>query len=323
MRGQLDRIAVDGDAPGAGIEPDRPAIELALGVTGRPAKERPHPGQDFFQMKGLGDVIVGARVEALNLVAPAVARGQHQHRHGAAGPPPGLENRNAVHFRQSDIEDDGVIGLGFAEIMTFLAVESAVDHIAGVGQGRCELPVQVGIVLDDEETQGKILNLAAAGKSSGTGIDGHVGHFAIPRKQCQQVDKTILPLAELRSDHLALVSRGPHAWRTASGTTLPLACTAWRCSRVRQDETSAASAIRCGTKIRAMAIRINRHHRHIAILPAIAANMRRSIRKAGKGREIPQRRSRRAPGIDRSLLVRMAERDAAEQHHGVGQIEEG
>jgi hypothetical protein len=122
-------------------------------------QERPHAGQHFFQMKGLGDVVVRSRIEALNLVAPAVPRRQHQDRHCAARPPPGLENRDAVHFRQPDIEDHGVIGLGFTEIMTFLAVEGAVDNVASVGQGRCKLPVQVGIVLDNEETQGKVLRL--------------------------------------------------------------------------------------------------------------------------------------------------------------------
>src|SRR4029077_16917549 len=35
MRGELDRIAVHRDAPGAGVEPDRPAIEFALGVACR------------------------------------------------------------------------------------------------------------------------------------------------------------------------------------------------------------------------------------------------------------------------------------------------
>src|SRR4051794_13648951 len=34
VTGKLDRIAVDSDAAGASVKPDRPAIELALGVTG-------------------------------------------------------------------------------------------------------------------------------------------------------------------------------------------------------------------------------------------------------------------------------------------------
>src|SRR5207237_4974917 len=56
-----------------------------------------------------------------------------------------------VHLGQPDVEDHRVIGFGFAEIVAFFAVEGAIDHIAGVGQRGRELPVEVGIVLDDEE----------------------------------------------------------------------------------------------------------------------------------------------------------------------------
>ncbi len=129
MAGELDRIAVDGDAAGARIEPDRPAFEFALGVADRAAQQRAHAGEHFLEMKGLGDIIVGAGVEALYLVAPAVARGEHQHRHGAAGAAPGLQHRNAVHFRQADVEDDGVIGLAVAEEMALFAVEGAIDDV--------------------------------------------------------------------------------------------------------------------------------------------------------------------------------------------------
>ena len=122
-------------------------------MAGRAAQQRADARQHLLEMEGLGDVVVGAGVEALHLVAPAVARGEHQHRHGAAGAPPGLEHRDAVHLGQADVEDDGVIGLGLAEEVALLAVEGAIDHIARVGERGGELPVEIGIVLDDEETQ--------------------------------------------------------------------------------------------------------------------------------------------------------------------------
>jgi hypothetical protein len=83
-------------------------------------------------MERLGDIIVGAGVEALHLVAPAVARGQDQHRHGAAGAAPFLQHRNAVHLRQADVEDDGVVGLALAEKWPSSPSKRAIDHIAGV-----------------------------------------------------------------------------------------------------------------------------------------------------------------------------------------------
>src|SRR6185436_1396509 len=56
MRRELDRIAVDRDAPGAGVEPDRPAVELALGMTGRAPQQCPDPRQHLLEMKRLGDI---------------------------------------------------------------------------------------------------------------------------------------------------------------------------------------------------------------------------------------------------------------------------
>jgi hypothetical protein len=38
--------------------------------------------------------------------------------------------------------------------MSLLAVERPVDHIAGVGQRRREMTIEVGIVFDDEKAQG-------------------------------------------------------------------------------------------------------------------------------------------------------------------------
>ena len=105
---------------------------------------------------GLVDVIVGAGVDARNLVAPAVAGGQHQHRHLAAVAPPALDDADAVHLRQADIEHDRVVGLGVAEEMAFLAVIGAVDHIARIGKRIRQLPVQVLVILDDEYAHGII-----------------------------------------------------------------------------------------------------------------------------------------------------------------------
>ena len=120
------------DAAGAGIERDRPAGQFGLGVAGGAAQQRADPRQHFLEVKRLGDVIVGAGVEALHLVAPAVARGEDQHRHRAPVAAPRLQHRDAVHLRQADIEHHGVVGLAVAEKMPLLAVEGAIDHIAGI-----------------------------------------------------------------------------------------------------------------------------------------------------------------------------------------------
>jgi len=151
MGGELDRIAVDADAAGARVEPDRPAGQFALGVPGGAAQQGADAGEDFLEMEGLGDIIVGAGVEPLDLVAPAIARRQDQDGHGAAGAPPRLQHGDAVQFRQADVEDDRVVGLVLAEIMAFLAVKGAVDDVAGIGESRRQLTIKIRIVLDNEQ----------------------------------------------------------------------------------------------------------------------------------------------------------------------------
>jgi hypothetical protein len=46
--------------------------------------------------------------------------------------------------------------------MAFLAVERTVDLVPGIGKRGRQLTVQVGIILDDEETQGKSSRWSAA-----------------------------------------------------------------------------------------------------------------------------------------------------------------
>ena len=81
---------------------------------------------------------------------PQVSSDWARHRPSVA--PPGLQHRDAVHLRQPDVEHDGVIGLAVAEKVAFLAIEGAIDHIAGIAQGGGQLAVQIGVVLNDEQT---------------------------------------------------------------------------------------------------------------------------------------------------------------------------
>src|SRR5215831_4675598 len=154
MACQLDRIAIDRNAASSGVETHWTAIKFTLGVARRPAQKRAYTREHFFKMEWLGDIIVGAGIETLDLVAPSIASGQHQHRHCPSCPAPGFQDRDAVHLRQADIENDGVVGFGLSEIVSLFAVESTIDDITGVSQRGSELSVEVRIILDDEEAQG-------------------------------------------------------------------------------------------------------------------------------------------------------------------------
>ncbi len=65
-------------------------------------------------------------------------------------------------FGQADVEDDDVVGLGLAEEVAFLAVACRIDGKARIGEGRHELAVEIGIVLDNQGAHGrKLLSISA------------------------------------------------------------------------------------------------------------------------------------------------------------------
>ena len=78
--GELDRRAFERDGLRARVEADRAALEDRARPATRAAQQRLHARQHFFEVIRLGDVVVGAGLQALDLVLPAVARGQDEDR---------------------------------------------------------------------------------------------------------------------------------------------------------------------------------------------------------------------------------------------------
>src|SRR5262249_32286085 len=116
-----------------------------------PADERPEPSEQLFHLERLGEVVIGPGIDTLDFLGPATAGGEDQDRHGASGGSPSLENRDPVETGQAQVEDDGVVGLGVAEEVSFLAIGRTIDRVAGPCQGFGQLPAQARIVLDDQD----------------------------------------------------------------------------------------------------------------------------------------------------------------------------
>ena len=142
------------DAARAGVQADRPRDEFAGGVAGGPAQQRANASQNFLHVERLGDIIVGAGVEALHLLAPPVARGQDQDRHRPTGLAPSLEHGDAVPLGQADVENDRVIGLGIAQKPALLSVEGLVHGVARRFQRSGHLSVEIAIVFDNQKPHG-------------------------------------------------------------------------------------------------------------------------------------------------------------------------
>jgi hypothetical protein len=204
------------------------------------------PGKEFLDMERLGDIIVSAGVETLNLVAPPVAGRQNQHRHGAAGPPPFHEQGSAVLFGQAQIQDNGIVRFGVAQKPTFFAIEGAVDGVACPRKRGENLPIEVLVILDDEQPHASIRllqkqclagNLAASHSVdrkartppfffntknsmfvlrtddlSGLGIDENANDATVAAQKAHLVDELLVPAAKLDPDgfRLRAARSAPH-----------------------------------------------------------------------------------------------------------------
>ena len=117
----------------------------------RAPDQRAQPRQQLLEVKGLGEVVVGAGVDAGDLLVPAVARGEDQHRHRAPAGAPAPEHAQAVEPRQSEIEHDRVEGFGLAQVLRVGPVAGLVDRVAGVFEPGAQLCAQQRVVLDEQD----------------------------------------------------------------------------------------------------------------------------------------------------------------------------
>ena len=94
FRRQLDLDFAAPDLPRGGIQNQVTRLEHARAFGRCAPGEGAQPGEELREREGLGQIVVGARVEAGDPILDGVARGQHEHRRPAARltePPADLE----------------------------------------------------------------------------------------------------------------------------------------------------------------------------------------------------------------------------------------
>ncbi len=159
MTGEFDGDSGEGDTGGAGIEDKRPAAQLRMGdATGAP-DEGSNAGQNFLDAEGFGDIIVSAAVDALDLLVPTAAGGEDEDGSEDTGFAPAAEQGEPIDFRQTEIEDNGVVLGRKGEEIRLLAVEGAIYCIAGVRDGFRQLVGDERFVFDNEDPQRNIYSV--------------------------------------------------------------------------------------------------------------------------------------------------------------------
>ena len=150
--GQLNWGVAPPDLVGLEIENEVGHLQpVGMAVLLLPPHERPQPGEELFEGERLGQVIVGASVEAGDAVMDLTARGEHDDRRLNAVLAEPAADLHAVLLGNHEIEDDGVIARRFGKLLGPLTVGRDVDGIALVLQELLEQRRELALVLDKEE----------------------------------------------------------------------------------------------------------------------------------------------------------------------------
>jgi len=112
------------------------------------AQQRLDAQQQFFGMKGLGQVVVGAGLETVDALGPGAARGKDQHRCGEAAGTPVAQHLQPRFARQAEVENDQVIGLAGALVSGVAAIGQPVDGITVAAEAGDQFIGQRNVVFD-------------------------------------------------------------------------------------------------------------------------------------------------------------------------------
>src|SRR6266545_1587678 len=125
---ELDLRGAPPHPPARGIETQIAGRQHRGSGLGPAPDQRPQPRDENGIREGLGEVVVRARVERLDLVPLAVLRGEHEDRRPDALAPQGAAHPVAVDARQHDVEHDGVVRVLAGQPQAVGAVVGHVDR---------------------------------------------------------------------------------------------------------------------------------------------------------------------------------------------------
>jgi hypothetical protein len=90
---------------------------------------------------------------------PGAARRQHQNGNGHAVFAPAAQQRQAVHQREPEIEDDRIVVLGRSQKFGTLSVVGPIDGIAGCAKRAGQLVGQALLIFDQKHSHGGVRHL--------------------------------------------------------------------------------------------------------------------------------------------------------------------
>ncbi|MCY1361660.1 hypothetical protein D9M69_483320 [compost metagenome] len=150
-RRQRQRLAIERKAAGLAVEHQRAALQARVRAAAAAPDQRQQACFQLGDGEGLGQVVVGAEVEAAHAFVERVLRGQDQHRGAVVAPAHRLEHGQPVLAGQAQVEHDRVVFLGLQPCLGLQAVGDVLDHEAALLQCAGDPACQFDFILHQQD----------------------------------------------------------------------------------------------------------------------------------------------------------------------------
>ncbi|MNT03032.1 hypothetical protein D3C72_1375500 [compost metagenome] len=154
VRSKRHGLPCAGHAAAAGVQRPVATLQHRRRLPAGAADQRAQACQQLFEVKGLGQIVIGTRINARHLLVPVVPRGEDQHRHVAPLGPPALEHREPIHHRQAQVQHHGIHRFGLAQKLRVSPVVGLVHGVARTLQRGAQLGEQLRVVFYEEDAHG-------------------------------------------------------------------------------------------------------------------------------------------------------------------------
>ena len=162
LRGDVEQPVVDGNPMAEPIHRDRPVVQKVEPLGPASTVKGTDPCEQLVKLEGLGQVVVGARIQPAHHVLGRIARSQHQDRCVPAFPAELGRDLEAVFLGEDYIEQDHVVVVHVRQHRRLITVRSDVHHVALFLQALLDESGDLPVVLYDENLHG--------GQASQTGL---------------------------------------------------------------------------------------------------------------------------------------------------------
>ena len=150
LRRQLDPSSPAGHLTRGRIQDQVLHLKNTRGLARAPPQERAHAGHQFLNGKGLREVVVGAGIQPLHLLVELGAGGENQDGRGHLLLAQGLEDVEAGHPRQHEVENNQVVAPRPGEVETRGPVAARINGVALLLQRPPDEGGHLGLVLNDQ-----------------------------------------------------------------------------------------------------------------------------------------------------------------------------